>query len=142
MIITAYTDGSAAPNPGPGGWGWYIESPFEMHVHGSTYGTTTTNNRMELTAIIELLLYMGTSTDVELLRIMSDSSYSINGIAKIDAGSPLPVKNRDLFEQLISIKSTLPFPVEISWVKGHSGDPGNDTADELATTAGKWRLQV
>ena len=133
--IVAYTDGSCMPNPGPGGWAWAIThpEPFAMACNGSSYQERTTNNRMELTALLELLEYLrgydGTIT------VYTDSTYVINGYQKLLRTKQVPNVNEDLWRSVYNVSKTT---VQLCWVKGHSNDPGNELVDRLAKDAVKW----
>ena len=136
--IHAYTDGACAGNPGNGGWGVYIELKDEsVKLSGSEEGTT--NNRMELRAVIEALKYVSNETK---LVIFTDSKYVMQGIQewiknwKINnwrTSQKKPVKNKELWQELDELVSNR--NIEWQWVKGHSGDFGNEIADKLATSA-------
>ena len=133
--VTIYTDGACSGNPGPGGWGaLLISGSHQKEITGGE--AHTTNNRMELLAAIEALEALKFSCQVDLY---TDSSYVQQGIKswingwkrkgwKTSAGKP--VKNKDLWMRLDTARST--HQVTWRWVKGHSGDPGNEHADELA----------
>ena len=133
--VTIYTDGACSGNPGPGGWGVFLKSgQHERVICGGE--THTTNNRMELLAAIEALKALKFPCVVTLY---TDSVYVKQGINAWIAGwkrkgwrtaSGKPVKNKDLWMRLDEIRST--HKIEWKWVKGHSGDPGNERADELA----------
>ena len=133
--VVLYTDGACKGNPGPGGWGALLE--WGDHTRELFGGDPqTTNNRMELTAVIEGLRALSRSCHV---RIVTDSSYVKDGVTSWMANwkrngwqtrAKKPVKNRDLWEALDHELST--HDVEWEWVKGHSGHPGNERADELA----------
>ena len=138
-MIEVYTDGSSRGNPGPGGWGVVFIGEKNVAEFGGREKHTT-NNRMELTATIEALVFAN-NKNIEKLTIKTDSQYVINGITNWVIGwqkknwigsNKKPVLNRDLWERLIETSST----IDIKWeyVKGHSGDKGNDRADEIATT--------
>jgi len=125
MSQVIYTDGSCMPNPGPGGYGFVVLptkiDPIEWHVSGGEYSTT--NNRMELTAVIEALKFCH---DKSNLTIYSDSMYVIN-CAK---GKWKRKKNIDLWEKYnIESKNK---DIEWIWVKGHSNDYYNEIVDTLA----------
>lgn len=134
-IVTIYTDGACRGNPGPGGWGALLvlgEKRREM-CGGER---STTNNRMELTAVIEALGALKRPCQV---RLVTDSQYVLKGVTEWMAGwkrrgwktaSKQPVKNVDLWQQLDSALSQ--HRVEWQWVKGHAGHPGNERADQLA----------
>ncbi len=136
--IVIYTDGACKGNPGPGGWGVLLRS--SGHVEKELFGgeLTTTNNRMELTAVIEALLALKRPCDVMLFI---DSKYVLQGATEWLAGwkargwktaSKAPVKNVDLWEKLDALLATGGHKIAWSWVKGHAGDPGNERADALA----------
>ena len=134
-VVTIYTDGACKGNPGPGGWGAilkYGESEKEMWGGDKV----TTNNRMEMMAAIEALEVL---TRPSKVRLFTDSEYLRKGITEWITGwkkrqwknsAGKPVKNVDLWKRLDEL--TLPHDIEWRWVKGHSGDPGNERADQLA----------
>jgi ribonuclease HI len=134
-IITIYTDGSCKGNPGPGGWGaWLRWGAHEKELWGGE--PLTTNNRMELTAVIEALAVLKRASRVEL---HTDSQYVRQGITTwIHQWKPRgwltadrkPVKNVDLWQRLEALATQ--HHVQWHWVKGHAGDPGNERADALA----------
>jgi len=133
--VTIYTDGACRGNPGPGGWGvWLQFGDHEKELWGGA--AETTNNRMELTAVIEGLKALKRECDVVLY---TDSQYVRKGMTEWlqnwkskgwKTAARKPVKNADLWQQLDDIAAGQ--RVEWRWVKGHSGDPGNERADELA----------
>ena len=137
-IVEIYTDGACRGNPGPGGWGVLLKfNGTEKTMHGGEQETT--NNRMELTAAIMGLESLTRDCPV---RIYTDSKYVLQGITEwIDnwkkkgwkTAARKPVKNDDLWKRLDIARSR--HKVEWKWVKGHSGDPGNERADELANEA-------
>lgn len=142
--IIIYTDGSSRGNPGPGGWGtvvWWNDKVNELGA-GEKH---TTNNRMELTATIEGLSFVRDLGDAYTIHMRTDSSYVINGITKWVAGwerngwinsKKEEVLNRDLWEALAEVVSDIKLSGgNISWcyVAGHSGIPGNERADAIAT---------
>ncbi len=132
-----YTDGACRGNPGPGGWAW--ASGNDHYASGAE--AHTTNQRMEVMAVIEALR----STPDEDIEIVSDSTYVVKCFNdKWHAGwlrrgwknsQGQPVANRDLWEQLIELVLNGGRSVRFTWVKGHSGDKGNDFVDVLATAA-------
>ena len=136
--VTIYTDGACSGNPGPGGWCAILEyNGHEKLISGGE--ARTTNNRMELTAVIQALLALREPCIVELY---SDSKYVTDAFNKrwVDSwlkknwkGSSGPVKNVDLWKRLLTAKE--PHQVEFIWVKGHDGHPQNERCDQLATTA-------
>jgi len=133
--VTIYTDGACRGNPGPGGWGaLLVAGSKEKELYGGA--AETTNNRMELTAAIEALRALKRHGQV---TIYTDSEYLRRGITEwIDqwkrkgwkTAARKPVKNEDLWRDLDHIVSDK--EVEWCWVKGHSGHPGNERADQLA----------
>ncbi len=130
-----YTDGACKGNPGPGGWGCLLE--WGDHTRELFGGETpTTNNRMELTAVIEGLRALNRQCHV---LIVTDSVYVKDGVTSWMANwkrngwmtrAKKPVKNRDLWEVLDAELAA--HHVEWEWVKGHAGHPGNEKADALA----------
>jgi ribonuclease HI len=134
-IVTIYTDGACKGNPGPGGWGaWLSTGGHEKELFGGE--RQTTNNRMELTAVIEALASLKRSCDVTLY---TDSEYVRKGITEWIHGWKVrgwktadkkPVKNADLWQRLDALRAL--HQVDWRWVKGHAGDPGNERADALA----------
>jgi len=135
--VVIYTDGACKGNPGPGGWGVYLKSEgFEKELWGGE--RETTNNRMELTAVIEGLAALKRPCQVSLYL---DSQYVRQGITEWIHGwkrkgwvtaSKQPVKNADLWRKLDGLVHAGPHQIEWHWVKGHAGDPGNERADSLA----------
>ena len=134
--VEIYTDGACKRNPdGPGGWGVVLSSGrHRKELHGVS--PRTTNNRMELTAVIEALNALTGPSEVELF---TDSQYVRNGITEWihnwkqrgwTTADKKPVKNSDLWQALDD--ATRRHRIKWRWVKGHSGDPGNERADALA----------
>jgi len=133
--IEIYTDGACKGNPGPGGWGaWLRAGDHERELWGGA--ALTTNNRMELTAVIEALTALKQPSRVTL---HTDSQYVRNGIMTWihnwkargwTTADRKPVKNIDLWQRLDELRSR--HEVDWRWVKGHAGDPGNERADALA----------
>jgi ribonuclease HI len=135
-MTVIYTDGACSGNPGPGGWAWAVAPDGERH--GSGGERRTTNQRMEVRAVLEAL-----RANAGQLTIVSDSTYVVNCFrdgwwvrwqkngwrnAKKE-----PVANTDLWKPLIELyQERLP---EFRWVKGHSGDRMNDLVDRLAVVA-------
>ena len=136
--IEIYTDGACSGNPGKGGWGAYIKiEDQEIELNGSI--DNTTNNRMELTAVIEALKYLKDESNINLY---TDSKYVMQGIKewihkwKINNwknSKKETVKNKELWIELDKLVSI--HHINWNWVKGHSGDQGNEKADYLATSA-------
>ena len=121
-MITIYTDGACLGNPGPGGWGAVITGDgIKRSVHGSD--PHTTNNRMEIMAVVEGLRNISDKSEV---AVFSDSTYVINTMTKNWKRN----KNKDLWDLLDQEVTSR--AVSWHWVKGHSGDPLNEEADRLA----------
>lgn len=133
--VVIYSDGACKGNPGPGGWGAVLEyGDARKLLHGGEL--VTTNNRMELMAAIEALKQLRRPCQVALY---TDSQYMRKGIMEWmknwkrngwRTAARKPVKNADLWQQLDELAG--PHEIAWHWVKGHSGHPGNDLADELA----------
>ena len=133
--VTIYTDGACKGNPGPGGWGVVLKSgDKEKYLHGGE--TLTTNNRMEMTAVIEALKALKMPCHVSLY---TDSKYVMQGVTEWLSGWKArgwktagkdPVKNVDLWQEIDSLLGT--HEIAWHWVKGHAGHPGNELADALA----------
>jgi len=133
--IQIYTDGACKGNPGPGGWGaLLVAGSNEKELCGGE--ANTTNNRMELMAVIQALSALKRPCQV---IIHTDSQYVLKGITEWLAGwkakgwktaSRAPVKNVDLWQALDA--ATVQHKIEWRWVKGHSGHHGNERADQLA----------
>jgi ribonuclease HI len=133
--VVIYTDGACKGNPGPGGWGVWLQSgEHQKELFGGE--PLTTNNRMELTAVIEGLRALKHPCDVELF---TDSQYVRKGITEWIHSwksrgwvttAKAPVKNADLWQALDDASQR--HRIVWRWVKGHAGDPGNEKADALA----------
>ena len=134
--VTLYTDGACSGNPGPGGWGAILEyNGVEKELCGGE--ESTTNNRMELTAVVRGLQALKESCIVELY---SDSKYVIDGLQKGWARSwqkngwrkadKKPALNVDLWEQLLALEDK--HRLRYHWVKGHADNPKNNRCDQLA----------
>ena len=138
MKIKIYTDGACSGNPGKGGWGALIqENDNEKKLSGSELNTT--NNRMELTAVIKALEHYDEAKEIE---VFTDSKYVMQGITEWiknwktnhwKTSQKKDVKNKDLWVLLDSVSAK--HDIKWSWVKGHAGDYGNEIADKLATQA-------
>jgi len=137
-VIEIYTDGACRGNPGPGGWAALLTSGgHEKEISGAE--PATTNNRMELTAVIRALETLRRPVQAQ---IYTDSEYVLRGITEWLAGwkargwrtaDRKPVKNQDLWEQLDTLAAQ--HRLEWRWVRGHSGVPGNERVDRLANEA-------
>ena len=133
--VQIFTDGACRGNPGPGGWGALLRfGGQEKTLFGGEQDTT--NNRMELTAVIEALGALKRPCDVTLT---SDSTYVLKGIQEWmpnwkkrgwKTASKKPVKNVDLWKKLDVL--IVEHKIDWQWVKGHSGHPDNELADQLA----------
>ena len=130
-----WTDGACKGNPGVGGWGAVLRSGgHAKEIFGGE--AETTNNRMELTAVIEALTLLKQPSKV---RLHVDSRYVMNGVTSWmhnwkrngwRTADKKPVKNQELWQALDELVAR--HRIEWLWVKGHAGDPGNERADELA----------
>ena len=133
--VEIFTDGACRGNPGPGGWGVLMRSAGgEKSLCGGE--PETTNNRMELTAVIEGLMALKRPCEVQLT---SDSTYVLKGVQEWmpnwkkrgwKTASKQPVKNVDLWQKLDAVIGE--HKIDWRWVKGHSGHRENDIADQLA----------
>ena len=141
--VDLYTDGSCRGNPGPGGWGAIlVYGAHELTLSGGE--ASTTNNRMELTSVIEALARLKEPCDVTLT---SDSQYVLNGLSKGWAADwrargwkksdGSPALNPDLWERLLTLVGR--HTVRYVWVRGHAGHPYNERCDAMAQAeAGKF----
>ena len=137
-MVDIYTDGACRGNPGPGGWGaLLINGERERELSGAE--SATTNNRMELLAVINALRALKRRVSA---RVYTDSQYVRLGMTEWLTGwkargwrtaDRKPVKNQDLWEQLDELAAG--HEIEWHWVKGHSGVPGNERCDQLANAA-------
>ncbi len=137
-IVDIYTDGACRGNPGPGGWAAVLTSGARVRELSGAEAATT-NNRMELLAVINALRALKRRVRV---RVYTDSQYVRLGITEWLAGwkargwrtaDRKPVRNQDLWLQLEEVAGR--HDIEWHWVKGHSGVPGNERCDELANMA-------
>ena len=137
-VVTIHTDGSCLGNPGPGGWGTILRcNGVEKELSGGE--AETTNNRMELLAVINGLEALNRKCKV---KIYSDSSYVVNGITKGWAegwkannwrkADKKPALNPDLWSQLLELLEK--HQVTFKWVKGHNEHPENERCDRLAVS--------
>lgn len=137
-----YTDGSCEPNPGPGGWAFVAYEGRQEAAQGSGAAASTTNNRMELQAVLEALWWL----DGRPARIFSDSQYAVKGINTWSSawkrqgwkrkwrGKPAELLNADLWKAIDAARKPGQL---VEWVRGHNGNAGNERADELAGIA-RW----
>ncbi|MBC8534610.1 ribonuclease HI [Yeguia hominis] len=137
--VEIYTDGACKGNPGPGGWGAILRyNGHEKQISGGAHETT--NNRMELTAVIEALRMLKEPCQVLLV---SDSKYVCDALSKGWAegwkkrgwkkADKQPALNPDLWDQLLTL--TAQHQMQIQWIKGHAGHPENERCDALAVEA-------
>jgi len=134
-IVTLYSDGSSLGNPGPGGWGTILEyKGRQKELSGSK--ANTTNNQMELTAVIRGLQELKEPCEVE---VVTDSSYVANAINEWlrnwVAKDFKKVKNKELWQEYL--EAAKQHKVKATWVRGHSGHPQNERCDKLAVNAAK-----
>ena len=132
-----FTDGSCSPNPGPGGWGvaWLEGGKLKAQLHGKD--PDTTNNRMELMALIEALAMLPIDAEI---TVYSDSNLCVQTVNQWAAGwerrgwkrKAGPIKNLDLVQRLWALKQARP-KVRVEWIAAHTGYLGNELADSLAT---------
>lgn len=142
--VTIYTDGACRGNPGPGGWGVVLTSgKHRREMFGGE--AQTTNNRMELTAVIQALQALKRPCRVML---HTDSQYVKKGITEWihswkakgwKTATKQPVKNTDLWQALDAVQSQ--HEITWQWVKGHAGHPGNERADELANQGAETAMK-
>jgi ribonuclease HI len=145
VVEKIYTDGACSGNPGPGGWGTVLYF-VDGSIHEMGGGTRqTTNNRMEMQAAISGLTWLRDSGQTQPVAIYTDSEYVLKGITQWIAGwkrrgwvnsAKKPVLNRDLWEQLdqvtTEVNKTLDKPLQWVYVRGHSGNVGNERCDTIA----------
>jgi len=142
--IYLYTDGACSGNPGPGGWGAILIAPQKRKRRLSGFSPYSTNNKMELTAVIQGLKCLTKTSNV---HIVTDSKYihnafSLNWISRWQTNNWIsatkePVKNKDLWLNLIELEQR--HIISWEWVKGHSGHTYNEMCDELARSAIKQK---
>jgi ribonuclease HI len=139
--VVVYTDGACSGNPGPGGWAWAVAP--EGEPYGSGGERQSTNQRMELMAVLEALRSLGVGSEAGPVEVVSDSTYVVkcfhdkwwvnwkrNGWRN---SKKEPVANREIWEPLVDLVQS--GDVTFRWVKGHSGDRMNDRVDALAVAA-------
>ncbi len=139
-LVELHTDGACSGNPGPGGWAYILIHPVTAKRREASGGEIlTTNNRMELRAVIEGLTALGRPSSVDLY---SDSQYVLNGLREWmeswkkrgwKTADKKPVKNQDLWEELDELKQS--HTIRFHWIKGHSEHPENERCDQLAVAA-------
>jgi ribonuclease HI len=144
-FVQLFTDGACSGNPGPGGWGYLLRHPASgKEVEGSGGEAQSTNNRMELQAVIEGLSALKRPTEVE---VITDSKYVVqgceewlagwkrNGWKRRDAGRLVPIKNPEHWQRLDQLLAQ--HKVRFRWVRGHTGHAENERCDELAVAAAR-----
>lgn len=139
-VVELHTDGACSGNPGPGGWAYILVHPVSgkrREMSGAEHDTT--NNRMELRAVIEGLTSLSRPSSVDLF---SDSQYVLNGLREWmeswkkrgwRTADKKPVKNRELWESLDELKKK--HLIRFHWIKGHNEHPENERCDMLAVEA-------
>lgn len=135
--VQLFTDGACSGNPGPGGWAFILRHPASgKEIERSGGEPETTNNRMELLAVIEGLAAITRPSQVDLT---SDSQYVLNGLKEwLDqwkkrgwrTASKAPVKNQDLWERLDLLRAH--HDIRFHWIRGHNQHPENERCDQLA----------
>jgi ribonuclease HI len=150
-LLHIYTDGGCSGNPGPGGWAYVmVLDTFQgRKIADERYGAekNTTNNRMELTAVIESLAALKTMSDVpRQAAVYTDSQYVQKGITEWinlwkrnswRTSDKKPVKNQDLWLRLDTLAATLSaeFSISWNWIKGHAGNEFNEYCDAMTQKA-------
>jgi ribonuclease HI len=144
--IWIFTDGACSGNPGPGGWAYVARVPngakYEIYENAG-YHPKSTNNKMELEAVCQALMWLGARENVEVLPIVifSDSSYVIQGITKWIHGwkknqwkksDGSPVLNQEYWQRLDRIVQALKQKISFRYVEAHAGNPANERVDEIA----------
>ncbi|GHV54090.1 ribonuclease H [Spirochaetia bacterium] len=144
MRLSVYTDGGCSGNPGPGGWAYVIAGEGAVII-AEKWGAekNTTNNRMELGAVIAALEALSLFSPVpEQVTVYTDSQYVQKGITQWihswkrnnwRTSGKDPVKNRDLWQRLDELSQALPLAWQ--WVKGHAGNPLNERCDQMTQDA-------
>ncbi len=148
MKYKIYTDGSCKGNPGPGGWAVMIknmDTGAEEILRGGE--NHTTNNKMELTAIIRALEeFVGNTAAPSEIHIYSDSKYCVDGVTKWmpnwiknnwKAANRKPVKNQELWREYLELSDGL--NIKLSWIKAHNGHPENELVDTIAFEEATYR---
>ncbi|MBN1277024.1 MAG: ribonuclease HI [Deltaproteobacteria bacterium] len=138
QTVQIFTDGACSGNPGPGGYGALLKYGDRIKEL-SGYEADTTNNRMEMTAVIKALMQLKKPCRI---KVVTDSSYVVKGMTQwvpvwlkrnwLNSQNK-PVLNRDLWEKLIELSKR--HQIEWIWIKGHNGHPENERCDELARSA-------
>lgn len=139
--VVVFTDGACSGNPGPGGWAWAVAPGGDPSGWGGE--DHTTNQRMELMAVLEALRTLGADSEAGPIEVVSDSTYVVNCFRdgwwkkwQMNGWRNTkkePVANVDVWKPLVELVNA--GDVTFRWVKGHSGDPMNDLVDQLAVSA-------
>lgn len=141
--IEIYTDGSSLGNPGPGGWGTVVVENEKIVFELGGFDKNTTNNKMEIKAVIEALRYVNKNYKGLEVSIVADSNYVLLGITEWihnwqrngwKTAGKKPVLNQELWQELWQLKEDSTSKILWQKVKGHSGHIFNERADEIATT--------
>jgi ribonuclease HI len=141
-VIQIFTDGGCSGNPGPGGWAFIVLRDKKEHYRDCGAERDTTNNKMELTAVIRALEWLATEENPGPARVSTDSQYVQLGISKWifswekngwKTADKKPVKNKELWQRLRQLSAAL--RPEWVWVKGHAGNSSNEACDALVQTA-------
>lgn len=149
--IEIYTDGSSLGNPGPGGWGAVFVDKDKIIKEFGGFSKDTTNNRMELQAVIETLKYMNKNNKMDSVTIFADSNYVLSGITSWifnwekngwRTANKKEVMNQDLWKEFIILVRECNLKINWGKVKGHSGHFYNDRADEIATTCASKQIKI
>ncbi len=145
-MIALFTDGACSGNPGPGGWACVVALPEGRAFELAGRAEATTNNRMELLAVIEGLRAVAARPETAVVH--SDSTYVLGGITSWIKGwkrrgwttaAGEPVKNRDLWLELEALAAARDRALEWRWVRGHDGHDANERCDELAVAMSRRR---
>lgn len=141
-VVHLFTDGACSGNPGPGGWAYLLRHPASASEREDSGGEAqTTNNRMELRAVIEGLSALKSRSRVVLT---SDSKYVLDGMKEWlpnwkkrgwKTASKQPVKNQDLWQQLDALLAQ--HDIDFHWIRGHTGHPENERCDQMAVEAAR-----
>ena len=141
-MIEVYTDGACSGNPGPGGWAYVLINGDAEPLEKWGAEETSTNNRMEMQAVIAALEYVHTQTAPGAITVYTDSQYVQKGITEWiktwksknwKNSAKEPVKNQDLWQRLDALSASL--PITWVWVKGHAGNKYNERCDLLTQKA-------
>jgi ribonuclease HI len=141
--VEIYTDGGCSGNPGPGGWAYVMVQGEKIIAQGKGAQEETTNNKMEMTAVIEALKFFKTMNDTsQTVTVITDSQYVQKGITQWihqwkrnswRTSDKKPVKNQDLWQELDTLAHE--FKLNWQWVKGHAGNLYNEQCDQMTQEA-------